>query len=216
MEVPKILGLENWKTAIKGRSEEQQKVIKYFLKPEGCFSKNIPDAEYDNLVQTKYTGLNLRQKALDKIGVDESQVNEIAPCEFKNWHFSKDARVKSGKDGKFRSSAYQGTWLFFSDKQVYVYQYTLNLDGDGKKERTEEYFYKDITNFSTSSESEEKETWGLSKGCIKKPTVSRRNVEHDVFKLIVPGDQFSCEMVNNSEAEDRIRAMKNKLREKKG
>jgi hypothetical protein len=205
------------KTALQGRSPEQQKVIKYFIAPEGCFSKNISDAEYEQLVQSKYAGLNLKQRALDKTGVDESQVNEIPPCEFKNWHYDKNTRVKRGKDGRFRSSAFQSTWLLFSDKQVYVYQYTFNMDEDGKKERTEEYFYKDITNFSTSSESEEKETWEAGKGCLNKvPTVTRKNVDHDIFKLIVPGDQFTCDMVNNAEAEDKIKAMKNKLREKKG
>jgi hypothetical protein len=205
------------KAALQGRSPEQQKVIKYFMAPEGCFSKNISDEEYDRLVQNKYAGLNLKQRALDKTGVDESQVNEISPCEFKHWHYDKNTRVKRGKDGRMRTSAYQVTWLLFSDKQVYVYQYTFNMDEDGKKERTEEYFYKDITNFSTSSESEEKETWEAGKGCLNKvPIVTRKNVDHDVFKLIVPGDQFLCDMVNDSEAEDKIKAMKNKLREKKG
>jgi hypothetical protein len=217
MEAPKFLGLENWKTAIKGRSEEQQKVIKYFLKPEGCFSKNIPDAEYDSLVQSKYESLNLKQKALDKTGVDESQVNEITPCEFRHWHYDKNTRTKLGKDGKFRSSAYQVTWLLFSDKQIYVYQYTFNMDEDGKKEKTEEYFYKDITNFSTSSESEDTVVLKVGKGCInKKPIPVHEKVDHDVFKLIVPGDSFVCDMVNDSEAEGKIRAMKAKLREKKG
>lgn len=204
------------KTALQGRTPEQQKVIKYFMAPEGCFSKNISDQEYEQIVQSKYASLNLKQKALDKIGIDESQVNEIPPCEFHNYTFDK-ARVKLGKDGKYRTSAYQGTWLFFSDKQIYVYQYTLNLDEDGKKERTEEYFYKDVTNFSTSSESEEKEIWTTGKGCLNKvPTVSRKTVEHDLFTIIVPGDKFGCAMVNNSEAEERIKGMKNKLREKKG
>jgi hypothetical protein len=205
------------KAALQGRNPDQQKVIKYFMAPEGCFSKNIPDDEYDKLVQGKYTDLNLKQKALDKIGVDESQVSEIAPCEFKNWHYDKATLAKRGKDGRFRSSSYQGTWLFFSDKQVYVYQYTLNMNEDGKKERTEEYFYKDITNFSTTSESEEKESWEAGKGCLTKaPVVTRRNVDHDVFKLGVPGgDPFLCDMVNDSEAEGKIQAMKQKLREKK-
>lgn len=31
------------------------------------------------------------------------------------------------------------------------------MDEDSKKESTEEYFYKDITNFSTSSDTVEKE-----------------------------------------------------------
>jgi len=202
--------------ALKGRSPEQQKVIKYFMAPEGCLSKNISDEEYDQLVRDKCASMSLKQKALDKTGVDESQVKEIAPIEFQNWHYDKNTRIKRGKDGKYRTSSYQVTWLFFSDKQVFVYQYTFNMDEDGKKERTEEYFYKDITNFSTSSESEEKESWEAGKGCLNAvPTVSRRNVEHDVFKLIVPGDQFLCDMVNDSEAESKIQAMKQKLREKK-
>ena len=203
--------------ALQGRSPDQQKVIKYFMAPEGCFSKNISDGEYDQLVQSKYTSLNLKQRALDKIGVDESQVNEIPPCEFRHWDFLKNVRVKRGIDGIFRSSAYQVSWLFFSDKQVYVYQYTFNMDEDGKNEKTEEYFWKDITNFSTSSASEEKETWEMGKGCTNKvPSVSRRTVDRDVFKLVVPGDSFECSMVNNSEAEEKIKGMKNKLREKKG
>lgn len=202
--------------ALKGRSPEQQKVIKYFMAPEGCLSKNISDEEYDQLVRDKCASLNLKQKALDKTGIDESQVKEIAPIEFQHWHYDKNTRVKRGKDGKYRTSSYQVTWMFFSDKQVFVYQYTFNMDEDGKKERTEEYFYKDITNFSTSSESEEKESWEAGKGCLNAvPTVSRQNVEHDVFKLIVPGDQFLCDMVNDSEAESKIQAMKQKLREKK-
>ena len=206
------------KTALKGRTPEQQKVIKYFMAPEGCFSKNITDEEYDQLVQARYESLNLKQKALDKIGVDESQVNEIAPCEFRNFSGENaNPRFKCGKDGKYRSSVYQVSWLFFSDSQIYVYQYTFNMDEDGKKERTEEYFYKDVTNFSTSSESEEKTIYVLGKGCINKAVEPvRKNVDTDFFKMVVPGEQFKCAMVNNSEAEDKIKAMKNKLREKKG
>jgi hypothetical protein len=205
------------KTALQGRSPEQQKVIKYFMAPEGCFSKNISDEEYDQLVQSKYAGLNLKQRALDKTGVDESQVNEISPCEFRHWHFDKNTLQKRGKDGRFRSSAYQVTWLLFSDKQVYVYQYTFNMNEDGKKERTEEYFYKDITNFSTSSESEEKEYWEAGKGCLNKvPTVTRKNIDHDVFYLIVPGDKFGCDIASVEDSSNVIQAMKAKLREKKG
>jgi hypothetical protein len=214
--VSNIVSKVDLSTALQGRTPEQQEVIKYFRAPEGCFSKNITDEEYDQLLQAKLASLNLKQKALDKTGVDESQVNEIPPVEFQYWYNDKAAYAKLGKDRVWRTSAYQVTWLFFSDTQVYVYQYTFNMDEDGKKERTEEYFYKDITNFSTSSESEEKEYWEAGKGCLNKvPTVTRKNVDHDIFKLIVPGDQFLCDMVNSSEAEEKIRAMKNKLREKK-
>jgi hypothetical protein len=211
-----ITGKVDLQTALQGRNPEQQKVIKYFMAPEGCFSKNISDAEYDNLVQSKYASLNLKQRALDKTGVDESQVNEIVPCEFKYWYLGKNTRGKRGQDGIFRSSAYQVTWLLFSDKQLYVYQYTFNMDEDGKKEKTEEYFYKDITNFSTSSESDEQETWESGKGCLNKvPSVTRRSIDRDYFTLIVPGDQFKCAIPSDSAVKEMIQAMKAKLREKK-
>jgi hypothetical protein len=217
---------------LKGRTDEQQTVIKYFKKPAGCFSKNISDEEFDALVQRKVESMGFKQKALDKIGLDESQVNEIEPVHFENYYglgldrnankdryWPKSFWVKRGIDKKLRTNAYQVSWLFFSDKQVYVYQYTLNLNEDGKNERTEEYFYKDITNFSTTSDSAEQEQIVAKKGCLgigAKTTVVRQNLDTDRFALIVPGDKFFCELVKNDYSESRIQAMKAKLREKKG
>jgi hypothetical protein len=217
---------------LKGRTDEQQKVIKYFKKPVGCFSKNITDEEYDALVQRKVESMGFKQKALDKIGLDETQVNEIEPVHFENYYgvglnreTNKDRYwptylwVKRGIDGKLRTNAYQVSWLFFSNKQVYVYQFTLNLNEDGKNERTEEYFYKDITNFSTTSDSAEQEEIIQTKGCLgigAKTTIERKNLDTDRFALIVPGDKFFCELVKNDYSESRIQAMKAKLREKKG
>jgi hypothetical protein len=94
------------------------------------------------------------------------------------------------------------------------------LDQDSKKDRTEEYFYKDITNFSTSSESEDKSVLVSKGGCLgigKKTERVPKTVAHDLFRLAVPGDgPFTCEMVNDDEAASRIQGMKAKLREKKG
>jgi hypothetical protein len=216
--------------ALQGRSPEQQSVIKYFKKPAGCFSKNITDEEYDQLVQKKVESMGFKQRALDKIGLDESQVNEIEPVHFENFYgvglnresnqdryWPKYLWVKKGIDGKVRTNAYQVSWLFFSDQQVYVYQYTLNLNEDGKNERTEEYFYKDITNFSTTSESAEQEQITEKKGCAGGGiSVERKTLDTDRFALIVPGDRFFCELVKNDYSESRIQAMKAKLREKKG
>jgi hypothetical protein len=220
------------KVLLKGRTNEQQTVIKYFKKPAGCFSKNVSDEEYVQLVQKKIEAMNFKQRALDKIGLDESQVNEIEPVHFENYYgiginreSNKDRYwptylwVKRGLDGIRRTNAYQVSWLFFSDKQVYVYQSTLNLNEDGKNERTEEYFYKDITNFSTTSESAEQEEIIQKKGCLgigAGITVARKNLDTDRFALIVPGDKFFCELVKNDYSEGRIQAMKAKLREKKG
>lgn len=204
------------KRLCKGRTEEQKKVIKYFLGGGGCLASTMKDEEYDALVQAKAKSMNFKQKALDKIGLDESQVNEIEPVHFEGYYFDeKKTYAKWGKDRIWRSSAYQISWLFFSSTQVYVYQYTFNMDEDGKKESTEEYFYRDITNFSTSSDTVEKEV--LDKiNCNGEATYARKNVDSNRFALVVPGDKFYCSMEQSDYTESAIQGMKAKLREKKG
>ncbi len=204
------------KRALKGRTPEQQKVIKYFYGDAGCLRKGLSDEEYESMIKAKLSSMNIKQKALNKIGLDESQVNEITPVHFEGYLFDdKKAYARLGKDRYWRSSAYQVSWIFFSDTQVYVYQYTFNMDEDGKKESTEEYFYKDITNFSTSSDSVEKEVVDKV-SCTGKTTYVRKNVDTNRFALVVPGDKFYCSMKQSDYTERAIQGMKAKLREKKG
>ncbi|MCL2185995.1 MAG: hypothetical protein FWB86_09120 [Treponema sp.] len=201
---------------LKGRTPEQQKVIKYFYQAGGCLSKCINDEEYESMIMTKAKSMDFKQKALDKHGLDESQVKEVEPIHLENYMFDdKKAYAKRGKDGIWRSSAYQITWIFSSSTQVYVYQYTFNLDEDGKKERTEEYFYKDITNFSTTSELIEKEVPGKT-SCTGKTEYIRTTVDTNLFQLVVPGDKFLAAMQQNDYTEKAVQAIKAKLREKKG
>jgi len=99
---------------IQGRPQQQQDVIKYFFGKGGFLTKRITDAEYDNIVANTIKESNFKQKALAKIGLDESQVNEIEPVNFEGWLFGKNVGwAKYGLDNKARSSAYQITWLFF-------------------------------------------------------------------------------------------------------
>lgn len=203
------------KRLCKGRTAEQQQVIKYFLGGNGCLSRGLTDEQYEAMVMAKAKSMDFKKKALDKIGLDESQVSEIAPVHFEGyWFDEKKAFAKWGKDRKWRSSAYQISWIFFSATQVYVYQYTFNMDEDGKKEATEEYFYKDITNFSTSSDTVEKEV--LDKvSCKGEAVYARKNVDSNRFALVVPGDKFYCSMEQSDYTERAIQGMKAKLREKK-
>ena len=204
---------------MKGRTPEQKKVIKYFYGEGGCLSflsPGLKDEDYDAMVQAKAKSMDFRQKALNKIGLDESQVSEIEPVHFEGyWFDEKKTLARWGKDKVWRSSAYQVTWIFFSSSQIYVYQYTFNMDEDGKKESTEEYFYKDITNFSTTSDTVEK--WVLDKvSCKGDAFYARKNVDANRFAIIVPGDKFYCSMDQNDYTERAIQGMKAKLREKKG
>ncbi|MDR3301696.1 MAG: hypothetical protein LBT01_04100 [Spirochaetaceae bacterium] len=199
---------------LKGRTPEQQKIIKYFYRSKGCLSEGLSDQEYESMVMQKAKSMDFKQKALSKIGLDESQVNEVDPIHLEDYLFDDKAFALLGKDAVWRSSAYQVSWLFFSATQVYVYQYTFNMDEDGKKERTEEYFYKDITNFQTTTETTEKVVPGKV-SCTGNVSYVRTNVDSNRFALVVPGDKFYCAMQQDDYSEKAIQGMKAKLREKK-
>jgi len=199
------------KNMIKNRPKQQQDVIKYFYGKGGFLTKRISDAEYDALVKATVAQSDFKQKALEKIGLDESQVKEIEPVHFEGWKFGKKVGfARRGQDGHYRSTAYQISWLFFSSSQVYIYQNTIHFDKDDRNVGTEEYFYKDITNFSTSSDTEETPYWDVSQ---KKSVL--RNVDTNRFAITVPGDKFYCAMDQNDYTERSIQGMKAKLREKK-
>lgn len=61
--------------------------------------------------------MNLKQKALSKIGLDE-EVSEISSAMFEGFVY-KNAYAKQNASGKRGSSAYQVSWIFFSSTQVY-------------------------------------------------------------------------------------------------
>lgn len=195
----------------KNRTAEQKKVIRYFMRDGFLAFGLLKDEEYDELVAKKVKSMDFKQKALSKIGLDESELQEIEPVTFEGYYFDpKKTFSKWGKDKEWRSSAYQISWLFFSSSQVYLYQYTFNMDEEGKKELTEEYFYKDITNFQTISDTVETPVWDKDKD--KAVLV---NVDKNHFAITVPGDKFLCSMEQNDYTERAVQAMKAKLREKK-
>ncbi|MDR1278841.1 MAG: hypothetical protein LBK02_08825 [Treponema sp.] len=198
--------------ALQGRSPAQQKVIRYFMAPDGCLSKNISDEEYDKLVWDKINTLDLKRRALARTGLEESQVTEIPPVEFRHWHFGKTALYKRGIDGSFRSSVYQVSWLFFSGNFVHVYQCTIKMNDNEKEERVEKYSLRDISGFSVSLEHEETEC--REPGALN--AASGAGITRHVFYVITPEGKFGCAMVHNDETAGKIQAMNAKLREKNG
>lgn len=201
------------KKLCKGRTEDQQQIIHYFRDERGCLKKAIPDSEFDANKERQISVLNLKQKALNKLGIDEDQVNEVDPICLVGPDYNSKYRWR-GIDNVNRYSSYQITYIFCSSDQVYVYQYTINLDSDEKKERAEEYFYKDITNFTTVDDTEELE-FAIFKGCMKRLETERLKVNTNSLKISIPGDAFMCSMISDDETEGKIQALKAKLREKK-
>ena len=128
----------------------------------------------------------------------------IEPVHFGGYLFDKYFLSKQGDDGKWRSSKYQVSWLFFSVNQVFLYQYTFNMDEDGKKESTEEYFYKDITSFSASSDTVETNVYG-----------DFVSIDSNRFTITVPGDKLYCSLEQSDYTEQAIQGMRSLLRDKK-
>lgn len=189
-----------------GKTETQIKVIDYFTKTGGCgcMGKTIKDDEYLKLVHNQRDSLKTKERAFSKIGLDVDQVKEIPPVTFEGFRF-KDAWAKKTAKGSWVSSSYQVAWLFFSDSQVYIYQHTFHMDEDKKSERTDEFFYKDVTSFSTTSESEKARAIGDKE----------IDVENNMLAMVVPGDKFMIALSGVEGSEAVIQAMKQKLREKK-
>ncbi len=215
--------LEIFNQRLKNKTPEQEKVVRYFCNvKKGCFGKLMTDADYDKMVADYLAKNNdFKDKAISKIGLDESEISLINPVCIKGYLFDNDkAFAKRGKDELWRSSAFQVSWLFFSETQVYLYQYTFNFDENGKKESCDEYFYKDIVNFASSEEAVEKEYWKEPKGCAALfggvPTLEVETVNTVRCTVVVPGDKMYCRAtVSDDSFETSIKGMKNLLREKK-
>ena len=199
------------------RTPQQKKAIDYVCYETGCFGKAlVKDEEYEQMVMEKIKAVDWKQKALNKIGLEEEQVSEVEPIHLEAYYIDdKKTYTRYGKDKKWRSSHYQISWVFASDTHIYVWQYTFSMIDDTKKERTEEYFYKDITNFSTLVETVEKET-AEEVGCLKTNIEwKRKNVDYNQFAVIVPGDKFYCSIEDDEYVEAAVQGLKAKLREKK-
>lgn len=202
------------------RTKEQKKIFEYLTQePGGCFNSGMTDEEFIKIVDGKLAALKLKERALAKIGLDEDEVNEIPPVNFVDFVLD-DAYVRKLETGECVSNYLESTWIFFSATQVYIYEYTLWLDRDKKREDTLEYFYKDITAMSTSSrESRTKSVITYKKsGCLggKKLSLAKTEIiESTKFAITVPGDKLYVSMKATEENENCVQAMKQKLREKK-
>ena len=202
-------GLKKW---LVGKTKEQQDVIKYFYGPGGFLTKRISDAEYDAMVSAVVNRTDFKQKAINKFGIDESEVQEIKPVNLVGYRFAGNVWSKKGGDGAWRSSAYEVAWILCSSSQLYAYKHTFNMDETKTSEKAEEYFYKDITNLTEVNQSVESKKFEDGKE-------GKQTVDTTVFSIAVPGidasERFSSSYFENEETKRALQGLKAKLREKK-
>ena len=187
-------------------------------KKSGCFGKKPThtDAEYDSFILKRINENASKTIALKRIGVDESQVDEVNPICFQGYEEDAGVLGRYGNDGRLRTSQYSVTWVFFSNSQIFVFKIFMDLLTHKTKVVTNEYFYKDITNFSSRFSSYEYEVYTPKKGCLSSGyDTALKKIEIQKFAIIVPGDEFYCSVSGVANIDDIIQGLKQKLRDKK-
>ena len=212
--------------AKKGKNNEQKDIIDFFAadyaqKGCGCLgggSKTMTVAEYTAKVQDRCKSLNLRARAMEKLGIDESQVADVDPIFLYNFVYdtSDNDLYWKFENSTVVTSKYTVTWIFFSATQMYAYTYIFDMTSDSTTEYMKEFFLQDITSFETESDLVEKIETSMVSGCMKSnETVSKNNYTVDWFRVIVPGNQFSISMRNAGTQAQSVQAAKALLRDRK-
>lgn len=216
--------IQNWldpdwvKSRCKGRTPEQSQCIRYLALRNanlGCLKnlilkKLVPllsDEQYDKHM---YDLSRVEARALSKLGITKEQVQEIQPVCFQGYDFYNSSLTTERKE-EWVADAYQVSLIFFSDSQLFFYQYNFSSVNNEEKEYTEEFFYKDIIAFSSNTERVEVDTF-TPQGQSKKEMVSQES-----FKIKTAAGSFGCTLKKNDlYAERRIKEMRELLRTKKG
>lgn len=167
--------------------------------------KFISDADYDRSVATNL--VNIRDRALNKLGIDPDEVKEIEPIHFSSFRYAGCTRHKTGEDGYVRTDVYESVTLFFSQNEVHCYTYNFNTLENKEKESTDVYFYQDIVSVSTTSETATFEDSVSGK---------TQEINYEAFQLVTTGGTKLTVGIKDQETAQRsINAMRALLRAKK-
>ena len=220
----------------RAKSPEQCKCIDFFLGTEvpekkkglGCLKGNSTWTidDYIAHVDSEVAKLNLKQRAIEKIGLDESQISEIPPIVLSSFVRSGEGIYwKTNEDwSKYVTNKFSVTWIFFSATQIYTHTYELDTMTDNSFETTRDFFYSDITCIRTAHEVEEHVYEVKEKGCLamiksffnkSEAKYARYHKHWDTLQITVPNDSYSFCCRTTSTLEQSIQAAKAMIREKK-
>lgn len=205
-------------TKKRGKTQQQKDCIDFFFYngDTGCaLGKKSPITfdEYKRLVFERAKQLNLKARAIQRIGLDESQITEINPIPLSGFVFDSSTE-KAFDNGELVSSQFSVTWIFFSYSQIYIYQYVFDMISDNTWEYIEEFFYRDITSITTETRVVEKIDTDIS-GCLKKETTTKNDYTDEYFRITVPGNKFNYSMRSTPAIVKSIMGAKQFIREKK-
>lgn len=142
--------------------------------------------------------------AMNELGLDIEECQEIEPVilEFKDYETDYFSSFVYKPDDDMPSN-YRFMVLFFSENQMYYYDYIFSLLNDESYVNTGEYFYKDIVAFNTQNKREEFTYNG-----------QKYSKQYQIFSLKTIGGEAFATYINR-EDERSIQGMRQLLREKK-
>jgi hypothetical protein len=168
------------------------------------------DREIDRQVSGIHT--ELRQRALTKLGLDAVEVELIDPVVVSGYCYNSLGtpwQAKKGKDGKFRSSNYEGVAIFFAEQELHSYKYQMSLITPNEaRVQTDVYFYRDVVSVATDLISIPLKAIGEQKQQV---------VQLEIFKLTTSGGTtVQCSMDTAGDPTGRaIQGARQLVRDKK-
>ncbi len=211
----------------KGKTNDQKDIIDFFLSDGnagggcGCLGSGSSPMTVDQYlakVNEYLSKIDLKSRAMEKLGIDESEVADVNPICLYDFLFDTSDKSLYWKyaDRKVVTSKYSVTWIFFSATQMYTYNYIFDMTSDNVTEYMKEFFLQDVTSFETESDLVERIDSSIASGCLSNTeNISKNNYTVDWFRVTVPGAQFSISMRNAGEQADSVQAAKALLRDRK-
>ncbi len=149
------------RAAYQNHTKEQQNVAFYFA----GLKSPLNDKKYEALVESKLKALNFYNRALDRCGIDDSELREITPLLIQGYNFDGNVWVKRTSSGKFVSSAYQVTYIFFTNERVYLYRANFELDEGGEIPQDESgqgFYFQDVVSLGSKTNSQAIGKYGVN------------------------------------------------------
>jgi len=118
--------------------------------------RGVSDEELDEVLKDRMTKLDLLQNGINSLQLDETQISEVPPVCLADYYFDKSNKnlfIAKGNDSIIRTSCYLANCLYFTKEQLSICQYTFDISNgiNYQGENTKEYFWQDITDFSSES-----------------------------------------------------------------
>lgn len=161
--------------------------------------KIVTDQDYDMEIVKQLVGL--KERAMNKLGLDEDEVNEIEPITIHGFKYRGYDRAKYGEDFLWRTNKYEAVMFLFSQHELHCYTWTFDTLKQEQRERTDVYFYKDIVSVTTETDTVE---------------VLSTKFDCEYFKLTTTGGtSISASVRDLDNAQRSINAMRALIKNKK-